>query len=312
MSPKVGIYMRRAVLVSLSCNVVLFIIKAVALIVVNSLAIAMDLGITVVGLIVSIILYYSVKLAVKPADLIHNYGYGKVEHVCEAMEGVVLIGIALAMSSQALLSILHPKHVEMPWVGLVSCTVNVFLNFGGAWYISKMAKKSASPAIHAEGLHFRLEGFISAMIAGSFLLSIFLRGRGLSEIVVHIDPVTALLVSLVVIVPSFKLAKAAFFKLLDSSVEEDSQIEILKHLGHHIAEYCEFRDIKSRTAGQKKFVEFKIVVPEEISFKKGHTVIATLEDDIKQGIPDSEIMIKMEPCDKDCSFVANNEQCPYL
>ncbi len=98
MSLKAEAYMYRATRVSLSCNVVLVLIKTITLMMVNSLAIAVDLGISIVGLAVSGILYYSIKLANRPADLIHNYGYGKVEHVCEALEGVVLMGIALAMS----------------------------------------------------------------------------------------------------------------------------------------------------------------------------------------------------------------------
>ncbi|MBN1354487.1 MAG: cation transporter, partial [Candidatus Omnitrophica bacterium] len=162
MSSKSEKYMRKAAIASLSCNIVLFVIKSTALLLIHSLAIAVDLGITFVGLTVSVILYYSIKLANRPADLMHNYGYGKVEHVCEALEGLVLIGIALAMSCQAVLHLLHPRPVTMPWIGVVSGLINCLLNFGGAYYIFKMARKSSSPAIYAEGVHYRLEGFISA------------------------------------------------------------------------------------------------------------------------------------------------------
>jgi cation diffusion facilitator family transporter len=304
--------MQRAALVSLSCNVVLVLIKTTALFLVKSLAIAMDLGISFVGLGVSIILYYSIKLANKPADLIHNYGYGKVEHVCEALEGVVLIGIALAMSFQAAVYLLHPRHIAMPWVGFATSMVNCSLNFGGAYYIFKMAKKSASPAIHAEGVHYRMEGFISTMIAGSFLLFMFLMANGKGAVARYVDPLAALLISFIVIIPSVKLARSSFFKLLDASMEEDSQMEILKQLGRHIDRFCEFRDLKTRVAGRKKFIEFKLVVPEDISFKKGHETVSLLEEDIKNNIPNCEVLIKMKPCKKDCEFTKKQEKCPYL
>ena len=301
-------YMLRAIMVSLSCNVVLFIIKATALVMVNSLAIAVDLGITFVGLIVSLILYYSIKLANKPADLVHNYGYGKVEHVCEAMEGVVLIGIAVAMSSQAITHFMHPKEISMPLIGLASSLINAGINFVGGFYIFKMAHLSKSPAIHAEGVHYRMEGFISGMIGLSFLVGMFLHAKGFTGIASHVDPITALLVSLIILIPSYKLAKKSFFNLLDASVEEDSQMEILKQLTKHIDKYCEFKELKTRTAGRKKFIEFKIVVPEDISFKEGHEIVSFLEKDISRNIPNSEVMIKMEPCMKDC----DHDVCPYL
>lgn len=306
------IYMRRAVLVSLSCNIVLVLIKTTALILVNSLAIAVDLGISFVGLAVSIILFYSIKLANRPADIFHNYGYGKVEHVCEAMEGVVLIGIALAMSFQAIVHLFHPKPISMPLIGLISSSVNVCINFGGAYYIFKMAEKSASPAIHAEGVHYRLEGVISSVIGGSFLVSMLLQKLGESSASLYVDPVAALAVSVIVIIPSVKLAKSSFFKLLDSSVEEDSQMEILKHLSKYIDKYCEFRDLKTRVSGRKKFVQLKLVVPEDISFKEGNKRIRVLENDIKTTIPNCDVLIKMVPCDMDCAFVKNGETCPYL
>lgn len=306
------VYMKRAVLVSLFCNIALVVIKSTALVIVNSLAIAVDLGISFVGLAVSVILYYSIKLANRPADLVHNYGYGKVEHVCEAMEGVVLIGIALAMSFQAITHLLHPRHVQLPWIGLASCVINSTLNFGGAFYIFKMARKSGSPAIRAEGVHYRMEGLISAMIGVSFIISMILLTGSYGKLAVYVDPIAALLVSMILVVPSFKLAKGAFFHLLDASVEEDSQMEILKQLGRHIGHYCEFRDLKTRTAGRKKFVEFKLVVPEGVSFKRGHDIVSFIEQDIKENIPGCEVLVKMEPCKKDCEYDKAGEECPYL
>ncbi len=200
----------------------------------------------------------------------------------------------------------------MPWVGFSACAINSAINFGGAYYIFKMARKSASPAIHAEGIHYRMEGFISGMIGVAFLLSMFLGSRGHHALALHIDPLAALLVSVFVIIPSYKLAKISFFKLLDASVEEDSQMEIIKQLTRHIDQYCEFRDLKTRTAGRKKFVECKLVVPEEIPFKKGHKVVHLIEKDITACIPGCEVIIKMEPCKKDCAFSVNEQRCPYL
>lgn len=305
-------FMKRAILVSLFCNIVLVSIKAAALMLVNSLAIAIDLGISFVGLTVSVILYYSIKLANKPADFIHNYGYGKVEHVCEAMEGVVLIGIAIAMSLQAIASFVRPELVRMPWIGFGSSLINATLNFGGAAYILRMAKKSGSPAVYTEGVHYRLEGFISGSIAVSFIISMFLASRGYVELAHHIDPITALCVSTFLVIPSFNIAKSAFFKLLDASVEEDSQLEILKVLNRHIDEYCEFSDIRTRTAGRRKFVDCKVIVPEDISFKRGNEIVSKLEDEIKESIPDSEVSVRMKPCKKDCAFINGGKKCPYL
>jgi len=305
-------YMRRATLVSLFCNIVLVIMKSTALVVVNSLAIAVDLIISVIGLSVSIILFYSIKLATRPADLVHNYGYGKVENVCEAMEGIVLIGVALGMSFQAIANLLRPGHIHHPWVGLSVSAVASTINFVGAYYITKMGKKSSSPAIQAEGMHYRLEGYISSTIAVSFLVCMILRANSMDQAALYVDPLVALGISLFLIIPSFKLAHTAFFNLLDASMEETSQIEILKHLTQHIGLFCEFKDLKTRTSGRKKFVDFTLIIPEDISFRRSHEIGSLLEEELAASIPNCDVSINIEPCDKDCEYARRGEKCPYL
>ena len=57
---------------SLYDNIFLFLIKTITLLFVYSLAILTDLGISLVGLAISIILFHVVKVANKPADVIYN------------------------------------------------------------------------------------------------------------------------------------------------------------------------------------------------------------------------------------------------
>lgn len=305
-------YMFSAVKISLIGNIILTIIKAITIVIVNSLAVATDLGISLVALAVSVMLYQSVKIAHRPADFAHNYGYGKVEHVCEAIEGIIIIGIALAMSFQALTSLLHPKHVASPMVGFITSAMGIIINTAGGIYIGLMAKRSASPAIRAEAIHYFLEAFISVSITLSFIGIILLHNAGHQRIALYLDPLAALFVSIVICIPSFKLAKEAFFKLLDSSIEESGKMEVVKCLGQYIDRCCEFKDLRTRNSGSKKFIELRIILPQEINFKLGHRVAKRLEKDIQQNIPHSEVRISLEPCLKDCVIVKNGKSCPYL
>lgn len=304
--------MFRAVQVSLFGNIVLFVLKIAAMILVNSLAIATDLGITVAGLIVSVILYYSVKLANRPADLLHNYGYGKIEHVCEALEGVVLIGIATAMSFQALTHLFHPKEITAPWLGFGFSVVGAAINFVGAVWILALARRCDSPAVRAEGIHYQLEGFISATVALSFLLAVVLSRTPLSAWAVYLDPAATLVVSFVIALPSFGLAKHAFFKLLDASLEEKNKMEVMRQLGKYLGLCCEFRDVRSRSAGRNNFVELKLVLPRALPFAEAHRLAVSVTRDLRENISDCEATVTTVPCDEDCVFIAGSKPCPYL
>lgn len=305
-------YMMQAAAISLWFNVALFIFKLGALIVVHSLAIATDFAITVVGLTVSIILYKSLKLSIRPADLFHNYGYGKVEHVCEAMEGIVLMGIALIMSFQAFAAFFRPTQVTFPWIGFASSVLSLTLNFVGAILIFALARKSLSPAVRAEGVHYTLEGFISSAIACAFIVTITLKTGPYHHIEPYIDPAVTILVSLAISIPSLKLTKKAFVNLLDASIEEPSKMETVVRLAQCSDRYCNFKDLKTRSAGHKKFIETKIILPKDMPFSKAHDVVKKIEKEIGSAVPDSEVTIVMVPCEKDCGLIQENKPCPYL
>lgn len=300
-----------AVKVSLLSNIALCVIKVVALVIVNSLAIAADLGISCIALAVSIVLYYAIKISNKPADFLHNYGYGRIENVCEAMEGVVLIGLALAMSFQAIMHIIRVGEVKAPWIGFFCTLAGVAINFWGAYYILKLAQESASPALKAEGLHFKLEGYISTAITISFLLIIIATRAGFDRIVNYIDPGATLFVSGFIAVPSARLLKEAFKKLLDASMEESGQMDVVKVLARHMDKYCNFKELRTRTAGRKRFIDLHIVMPEHIPLSKGHQVVSEIKNDIDALIQEGDTSIRIVPCAKDCIFARENKQCPY-
>jgi cation diffusion facilitator family transporter len=304
-------YMFSAVKISLAGNIILFSIKAATLVVVHSLAVATDLAISLVSLLVSIMLFNSVKMAHRPANWMHNYGYGKVENVCEAMEGIIILGIAFAISFQALLTLMHPRDMTSPWIGLATSAAGIAVNLAGGAYIGLMARKSGSPSIKAEELHYYLEAFISTTITLAFAAIIALEHAGRDKISDYVDPIAAFIISIVIAIPSFKLAKEAFFKLLDSSMEEHGKLEVIKHLSKHIDMYCEFADLKTRTAGMNKFIELRVILPDELSFVDGHLVAKHIEEDIQRNIPHSAVRVTMEPCRKDC-LLGRSSKCPYL
>jgi len=304
--------MMLAVKVSLACNVILFAVKGVTLFIVNSLAVAADLGISFIALGISVFLYYAIKMSNKPADLFHNYGYGKIENVAEAIEGVILIGLALAMSFQAILHLVRVKEISSPAVGFIASLFGVLINFWGADFILKLAKKHSSPALRAEGIHFRLEGFISLAITLSFALVIVLNGAGLFALAKYVDPAATLIVSALIAFPSVRLLKEAFMKLLDASIEESSQMEVVKALAKCYDGYCNFKDVKTRTAGRRQFVDLHLVLPENLSLKNAYERSTAIKHEIASALPDSDITVHVEPCAGDCVYARNDRLCPYI
>ncbi len=303
--------MMLAVKVSLGGNIALFCLKLVSFIIVRSLAVAADLGITCISLGISCFLFYTIKMSSKPADTFHNYGYGKIENVSEAVEGVILLGLALSMSFMAVMHLIKLGEVNSPLIGLIGSSLGMAINFWGSNYILNLGKKYASPALRAEGLHFRLEGFISTSIALSFGIVILLSRLGLHGPARYVDPIATLLVSAMITIPSLRLLKEAFMKLLDASIEESGQMDIMKVMAAHFDKYCAFENIRTRTAGRKQFVDIDLIVPREATVEEACRLASAVKGDIAASIEESEVVVHLEPCARDCAFIAEGQGCPY-
>lgn len=161
-------------------------------------------------------------------------------------------------------------------------------------------------------MHYTLEGFISAAIACAFVITIMLRGGPYARLEPYIDPAVTIIVSLVISLPSIRLTRQAFVNLLDISIEEPGKMETVARLAQHADYYCNFKDLKTRTAGHKKFIEVKLIMPRDMPFSKAHGIISNIEADIAAGIPNSEATVIMVPCLKNCGLLQDKKPCPYL
>ncbi|MFO7568740.1 MAG: cation transporter dimerization domain-containing protein [Smithellaceae bacterium] len=88
-------------------------------------------------------------------------------------------------------------------------------------------------------------------------------------------------------------------------------MDVVKALARHFDRYCDFKQIRTRSAGRKQFVDIHLVMPEHISVKHAHQITRALKQDISGAISESEVTVHVEPCDRNCAFVKNNQSCPY-
>ena len=166
--------------------------------------------------------------------------------------------------------------------------------------------------MRAEGVHYQLEGFISITVAASFLLTVLLSLTPLKIWAAYLDPIATFFVSLLIVPSSFHLAKQAFVKLLDASLEEKGKMEVMKQLGKYLDRCCEFRGVRSRSSGRKNFVELKLVLPKDMPFPDAYNLAARVECDLLEKIPECEATVSIVPCDGDCAILSSANKCPYL
>ena len=237
-------------------------------------------------LVASMVTFFSVRMADKPADKEHHFGHGKVENLSALIQTILLLATCVWIVYEAIQRLIS-KNIEievMVWsYVVVICSIIVDISRSRALY--HVAKKHNSQALEADALHFSTDIWSSCVVLAGLICAQF----GFY----YADTIAALIVACVVLYVCCKIGKKAIEILLDKApaLSYDYVIDILKE--HQ--EIKSFHNLKLRTAGADTFASFNIHLEPSMSFSEVHTFCDHLEKDIQLKIPRCEVYVHAEP-----------------
>src|SRR5256885_4665671 len=112
---------RRTALVSVIAACVLIALKLATGIATHSLGLLSEAAHSGTDLVAALLTFFAVGVAARPADLGHQYGHGKAEHLSALGEGAILVLASLLIVWRAIARLTggaHP-HVDATWYALV-------------------------------------------------------------------------------------------------------------------------------------------------------------------------------------------------
>lgn len=272
---------------SVISNTILIILKLIVGIISGSVSIISEAIHSAMDLLAAVIAFFSVRISDMPADDEHPYGHGKIENVSGVIEAILIFIAAGWIIFEAIKKI--TLHGEIESIGLASLVM--FISAGVNTFVShklyKVAREADSIALEADALHLKTDVYTSLGVGAGILL-ILITGWN------FLDPVIALLVALLIIKESYNLLKRAFSPLMDASLNKKELDIINKVLSENNVKYHE---LKSRKAGNYKFVDLHIEMPPQTHLSEVHRRCDAIEDALKATIKHLEIHIHVEPID---------------
>jgi cation diffusion facilitator family transporter len=178
-------------------------------------------------------------------------------------------------------------------VMLVSIIVSIFLSR----YLLRISKATDSVALEANAHNIAADIYSAAGVLVGLTI---IRFTSLTII----DPIIALLVSLVIFKSAYEVLRKSFGGLIDVRLPETEENIIRAAIMEHIGELVDFHALRTRKAGRQRYVDLHLVMPRNISIEKAHQMCDHLERDIKSKLQHASVVIHVEPCDEKC------EQCP--
>ena len=283
----------RAATFSIASNSLLILLKIVAGILTGSVSLIAEAIHSCMDLAAAIIAFFSVRISDKSPDEKHPFGHGKAENISGVAEGLLIFIAAIIIVYEAIQKIIKGAHLETVEIGLAIIAVSIVTNVLVSRYLMRTAKQTDSLALEADAKHLTTDVLTMAGVLVGLVLA---RITGLDIF----DPITALLVAMMIMKAAYDITKKSFAGLMDTRLPRDEEETIELVINDHIGSLVSFHDMRTRKAGSQRFVELHLVLPHKVALEDAHTICDHLEDHIRGELPNVDLSIHTEPCSAEC------------
>jgi cation diffusion facilitator family transporter len=279
----------RAAYVSIISNSALIAFKLTVGLISGSVGIISEALHSGSDLVAAVIAFFSVREAAKPADLSHRYGHEKVENVSGVVEGALIFGAAIIIIYEAIQKLIDGLHIDHLWLAIGVMLASAAVNVAVSRYLYPVARRTESAALEADAAHLLTDVYTSLGVAGGLVL-VKITGR------TFFDPVLAIVVTVIIIRTAIGLMSSSTRVLLDEALPDDELAMIRATVAEHRGELIVgYHKLRARRAGSKRHIDLHITVDDDLGIVEAHDAAMHISADIKGRIPNSEVLVHVEP-----------------
>lgn len=282
-----GALNRSAAIASIVVAVLLVGLKAWAAWSTGSTAMLGSLADTALDLVASLATLIGVWIAAQPDDEKHRFGHGKAEALA-AMFQVVLISIsALGLAIRAVEQFLHGGRIEGAGEGIGVSAVAIVATFALLAWQRYVISRTKSLAIATDHVHYKSDLFLNLAVIVALALDQYAGIAGA-------DPLFGIVIAAWLGWSGFSASEQAIEQLMDKEWPAEKKQRLLEAMARH-PRLRGVHDLRTRTAGNRDFVQFHVWVDPNMTVFEAHRVMDEIEDELRLEFPDVEILIHPDP-----------------
>jgi cation diffusion facilitator family transporter len=285
---------RTVALHSLLAAVAITFLKLIVGLSTASLGILSEAAHSGLDLVAALVTLLSVRVSDKPADAEHQYGHGKVENFSAFIETTLLLFACIWIVWEAVrrLSGSHSVHIEPSLAAFAVMFFSMAVDWWRSRNLRKIAIKYDSQALEADALHFSTDIFSSGVVVVGLAL-VWAGSHWQISWLVKADPVSALLVSGVIVYVSSRLARRTIDALLDAAPAGYRGRIIDAAL--KINGVIEVERARIRRAGNRYFADLTVGLERNVTFQRSGQVVAEITKAVQEFLPGADVVIHSIP-----------------
>ena len=256
-------------------NVLLLLCKFVAGILGHSAAMIADAVHSLTDFVTDIIVLVFVRLSSKPRDANHEYGHGKYETLASVLIGFSLFLVGVMICYDGLVKIYRAicgEELAQPgMVALAAAVVSIVLKEWAFRFTRRVGRRVGSEAVVANAWHHRSDALSSVGtffgIGGAILL-----GQKWAVL----DPIAALVVSVLIIKAAIALIKPAMDELMEKSLPDEVENEI-RRIAESVEGVSEVHHLMTRSIGSHIAMEMHVRMRGDMTLYESHLHATEIE-----------------------------------
>jgi len=292
-----GAAKRAAAQTSLLAAVGITLLKLLTGVLTGSLGMLSEAAHSGIDLMAAGITLLTVHVSDRPADEEHNYGHGKLESLA-AFETVLMVGSCIWIGREAVLRILHHKHLELSWSvwPFVVLALSIAVDYTRSRSLHRVAQQYNSDALEADAVHFGTDIWSSAAVFAG-LLAAFAGEKLHWPALEYADPIAALAVAAIILSVTWRLARRTLDSLLDATPPElraEIQSDLLQEL-QATGGVLGVERMRVRRSGPDYFVDLTLRLPRNLTFQRAEQITFAATEAVQRRLPGADVVIHTLP-----------------
>ena len=270
------------------------LLKALAWYLTGSVGLLSDALESFVNLAGALFALTMVTVAQLPADDNHPYGHHKAEYFSSGFEGLLIVGVSLAILWAAVERLVSPQPLERVGWGMGLSVLSSALNGLLAWQMFRTAREHRSIALEGDARHLVTDVWTSAGVLVGVAGATWTGWLWL-------DPLAAMVVALNILREGVALVWRASQGLMDEAVDSDAQAAIDTTLQRFVQSLppgaLRFDHVSTRRAGQRQFVSLHMHMPADWTLRQAAALRGQVEQALMAAVPGLRATIELLPTD---------------
>ncbi len=278
--------LKRATNLSMAANIFLFLIKAAAGIMSNSIAVISDAINSLTDIISSAAIMYSVRISLRKPDEDHQFGHHAAQPIAVFLVALFAGIVGVNLIEESVIRIIHPAETHITHTVYIILFTTIITKLILMQYQKMVGKTYNSPALRAGAVDSLNDVFASSLSVIGIL--------GIQMGLKYVDGIAGIFIALFVFRSGYQIAKENIDYLMGKAADKQLILEIAK-AALKVEGVQGLNELKSHYVGNKFHIEIHIDVDKNTTTEASHDIGKEVQRAISALPEINQVFVHIDP-----------------